>query len=266
MLKFSRQHVDRTVFLNDQNCYWQSICSGEIVHRASDGRIGSRSHFWWALNFHDLFVTRPFLLDCSVTTFLKTMKKEYFPQKKNSVLDVMCTLWLCPCGVECVIVLASPWLYSFIQPLASPCVTMWWQTFPAQIDYDVAEWLDRERKMENWTTVQRSNEQGPSRTCGKKKEKYLEKLWWIAAEDDPLCGYHFPRRTKAGFSHAMVLMDNTQGWYENVDNDDGGSNIGANLGACLWIFAKAENNNWPPAFCEERRRRPLNDTIRIGSL
>ena len=32
---FSRQQVDKTVFLNDSNCYWQSICSGEIVHRAS---------------------------------------------------------------------------------------------------------------------------------------------------------------------------------------------------------------------------------------
>ena len=29
------EFVDRGVFLNDQNCYWQSICSGEIVHRAS---------------------------------------------------------------------------------------------------------------------------------------------------------------------------------------------------------------------------------------
>ena len=62
LLKCSRQHVDRTVFLNDQNYSWQSICSGEIVHSRffSHGRIGFRSHFWWALNFHDLFVTRPF--------------------------------------------------------------------------------------------------------------------------------------------------------------------------------------------------------------
>ena len=35
LLKFSRQHVDRTVFINDQICDWQSICSEEIVHRAS---------------------------------------------------------------------------------------------------------------------------------------------------------------------------------------------------------------------------------------
>ena len=35
LLKFSRPHVDRSVFLNDQNCSWQSICSEEIVHRAS---------------------------------------------------------------------------------------------------------------------------------------------------------------------------------------------------------------------------------------
>ena len=25
--QFSRQHIDRTVFLNDSNCYWQSIRS-----------------------------------------------------------------------------------------------------------------------------------------------------------------------------------------------------------------------------------------------
>ena len=32
---FFRNRVDKTVSLNDSNCYWQSICSGEIVHRAS---------------------------------------------------------------------------------------------------------------------------------------------------------------------------------------------------------------------------------------
>ena len=60
--KFSRQQVDKTAFFNDQNCYWQSICSGEIVQRASfsDGTKCFRSHFWWPLNFHDLFVTRHF--------------------------------------------------------------------------------------------------------------------------------------------------------------------------------------------------------------
>ena len=35
LLEFSRKQVDKTVFLNDSNCYWQSICSREIVHRAS---------------------------------------------------------------------------------------------------------------------------------------------------------------------------------------------------------------------------------------
>ena len=35
LLKFSRKQVDKTVFLNDSNCYWQPICSEEIVHRAS---------------------------------------------------------------------------------------------------------------------------------------------------------------------------------------------------------------------------------------
>ena len=35
LFKISGTHVDKTVFLNDSNCHWQSICSGEIVHRAS---------------------------------------------------------------------------------------------------------------------------------------------------------------------------------------------------------------------------------------
>ena len=35
LLKFSRKQVDKTVFLNDWNCYWQSTCSEEVVHRAS---------------------------------------------------------------------------------------------------------------------------------------------------------------------------------------------------------------------------------------
>ena len=35
LLKISRKQVDKTVFFNDQNCYWQSICSGEIFQRAS---------------------------------------------------------------------------------------------------------------------------------------------------------------------------------------------------------------------------------------
>ena len=28
--KISRKHVDKTVFLSDSNCYWQSICSEEL--------------------------------------------------------------------------------------------------------------------------------------------------------------------------------------------------------------------------------------------
>ena len=51
--KLSRKQVDESVFLNDSNCYWQSMCSGEMEHRASflTGEC-FRSHFWWALNFH----------------------------------------------------------------------------------------------------------------------------------------------------------------------------------------------------------------------
>ena len=35
LLKFPRTQVDTGVFLNDSNCYCQTICSEEIVHRAS---------------------------------------------------------------------------------------------------------------------------------------------------------------------------------------------------------------------------------------
>ena len=53
LLNCSRQHVDRTVFLNDQNCHWQSICSGEIVHSRffSDWRNGFRSHLLVGVEF-----------------------------------------------------------------------------------------------------------------------------------------------------------------------------------------------------------------------
>ena len=34
LLTFSRKQFDKTVFLNDSYCYCQSICSGEVVHRA----------------------------------------------------------------------------------------------------------------------------------------------------------------------------------------------------------------------------------------
>ena len=33
--KFSRKQVDKTVFLNDSNCFWQSIWSEEVVYCAS---------------------------------------------------------------------------------------------------------------------------------------------------------------------------------------------------------------------------------------
>ena len=69
--------------LNDQNCYWQSICSGEIVHRAS-----FLTFFWWALNFHDLFVTRPFFCGVVVLqhfdSFLKSFEHIIFASQNRS--------------------------------------------------------------------------------------------------------------------------------------------------------------------------------------
>ena len=57
--------VDSTVFfLNDKNCYWHSSMFGiSCASRFfSDGRMCFRSDFFWALYFHDLFVTRPLLV------------------------------------------------------------------------------------------------------------------------------------------------------------------------------------------------------------
>ena len=67
-------------------------------------------------------------------------------------------------------------------------------------------------------------------------------------------------RTKAGFSYAMVLMDNTRGWYGNGDTDEeGGSMVDAKLATYLRIFSKAVKNNWSPPYGEERRERPIHD-------
>ena len=67
LFKVSRQHVHRGVFLNGPNCHWQSICSGELVHRASNltGEI-----VFEAASGGRVFVTRHFLqgLLCYITT------------------------------------------------------------------------------------------------------------------------------------------------------------------------------------------------------
>ena len=65
LLKFSRKQFDKTVFLNDSNCFLTVNLFGRNCPSRffSDGRMRFRIHFWWALNFHDLFVTRPFLVD-----------------------------------------------------------------------------------------------------------------------------------------------------------------------------------------------------------
>ena len=65
------------------------------------------------------------------------------------------------------------------------------------------------------------------------KRRYFEALWLLAAEDVVLWKYRCPHMTKAGFSFAMVLVDNTRCWYEKVDNDKGGIMFGAKLAACL---------------------------------
>ena len=61
-LKFSRKQVDKNVFFNDSNCLLAVNLFGRNGPSRffSDGRLCFRSRFYWALNFHDSFVTRPF--------------------------------------------------------------------------------------------------------------------------------------------------------------------------------------------------------------
>ena len=89
--------------------------------------------------------------------------------------------------------------------------------------------------------------------------RYLEALWLLGADDEVLWRYRHPHRTKPGFSYVVVLLDNSPSLYENVNDDDGGSSIGANLAARLWIFSKAVRNNWSPAFVEEKSMRNISD-------
>ena len=87
----------------------------------------------------------------------------------------------------------------FFQPLflQAPVSTLWWQTCPAHIEYDAAEWLDRKRKLENWTTVQWFNGQGPNRTWDRRR--YQEALWLLAADEDVLWGVPLPTQDKGCF-------------------------------------------------------------------
>ena len=61
---FFRKQVDNTIFprrferLLAVNMFGRN-CPSRFF---SDGRMCFRSHFWWALNFHDFLVTRPFSL------------------------------------------------------------------------------------------------------------------------------------------------------------------------------------------------------------
>ena len=54
LLESSIQHCDRTLILNDMNCYWQSFSAGDIVHRGSflTGEFFCR-HFWWTTCLND---------------------------------------------------------------------------------------------------------------------------------------------------------------------------------------------------------------------
>ena len=86
----------------------------------------------------------------------------------------------------------------------------------AHIEYDGTEWLERQKKMDNWTMSQWTIEHGAGRTCDKKV------LCWTNCEYKlptviSCGGYRYPHRTKVGFSYAMGFMDNTKG--QNVVND-----------------------------------------------
>ena len=91
LLQFFRKQVDKTVFLNDSNCYQQSVCSGEVVDRASfltgecvfEAASGGRCFFFlqWrvAQNSHDNMLTS---VCCST---IKTVTGSEFVEKKLSI-------------------------------------------------------------------------------------------------------------------------------------------------------------------------------------
>ena len=59
-----------------------------------------------------------------------------------------------------------------------------------------------------------------------------EELWALCVKDDPDVGEDTSLQTKAGFSYSMVIMDKTDGWKKE-ENQNGGCMIGARLAACL---------------------------------
>ena len=73
-------------------------------------------------------------------------------------------------------------------------VRMWWQTFPAHIEYDAAEWLQRNQKLEAWTVETWATDPGPGR-AGAKRRRYLEAMWLLAVDDDSLWVYVYPHRS-----------------------------------------------------------------------
>ena len=96
-------------------------------------------------------------------------------------------------------------------------------------------------------------------------------LWQQKKIHGSICGYPLQKMTSCGDTTVptgqrlvfpmRALKGNTRSRYENGDNEEsvGGRYIGAKFASCLWIFSKAVKNNW----CEERRRRPIQDMNRI---
>ena len=120
-----------------------------------------------------------------------------------------------------MIVLVLSQLYSCSQRSASPLCAPGGgrRVQPMLTEYDVAKWLDRERKIENCT-----------KTVGLVEE---EDVSLIAAEDDALWGTTVFTGQKLGFPYAGILMDSARGWYKNEENEVRGSYVGAKVAACL---------------------------------
>ena len=76
------------------------------------------------------------------------------------------------------------------------------------------------------------------------KGLFLEALWLLALGDEPTVGFDNPFGTKAGLSCAKAVMDLTDGWT-NERNDDGVCIIGTRMAACFLYPYKCGGDRRP---------------------
>ena len=118
---------------------------------------------------------------------------------------------------------------------------MWSQTLLAQIEHDVAEWLQHDQNLKTWTV-----EHGP--TGGFGWSVATCRWWWC------LLVYCYPRRTKEAFLTQWLSWTRHKLGRITRMPREGAASLVQKLAACLWTSSKAVQNNWSPVFSEERRR------------